>query len=44
VEEVEAMIAENLGRATAVLEEAPLSRDARAELGSLAKAVTRRTS
>ena len=44
VEEIEAMIADNLARATAVLEEAPLSRDARAELGTLARAVTRRTS
>ena len=44
VEEIEAMIADNVARATAVLEEAPISRDARAELGSLARAVTRRTS
>jgi len=44
VDEVERMIADNLARATAVLEDAPLSSDARAELGALAKAVTRRTS
>ena len=44
VDEVEAMISTNLARATAVLEHAPLSHEARTELGSLAKAVTRRTS
>jgi geranylgeranyl diphosphate synthase, type I len=44
VDEVERLIAGNLERATSVLVEAPLSREARAELGSLAKAVTRRTS
>ncbi|RXZ68384.1 polyprenyl synthetase family protein [Agromyces albus] len=42
VDEIERIIAEHVARATAVLAEAPLSRDARAELGSLAKAVTRR--
>jgi geranylgeranyl diphosphate synthase type I len=44
VEEIEAKIADNHARATAVHEEAPLSPDARAELGTLARAVTRRTS
>lgn len=44
VEEVERLIADNVARATAVLADAPFSRDARAELGSLAKAVTRRSS
>ena len=42
VDEVERIIAEHVARATAVLAEAPLSREAQAELGSLAKAVTRR--
>lgn len=44
VDEVERLIADNLARATAVLADAPFSREARAELGSLAKAVTRRSS
>lgn len=44
VDEVERIIADNLARATAVLADAPLSREAQAELGSLAKAVTRRSS
>jgi geranylgeranyl diphosphate synthase, type I len=44
VDEVERLIADNLARATAVLADAPFSREARAELGSLATAVTRRSS
>ena len=44
VDEVERLIAENTARATAVLADAPLSGDARTELGALATAVTRRTS
>ena len=44
VDEIERLIADNLARATAVLADAPFSRDARAELGTLAKAVTRRSS
>jgi geranylgeranyl diphosphate synthase type I len=44
VDEIEQLIADNLARALAVLADAPLSREARAELGSLAKAVTRRSS
>lgn len=44
VDEVERLIADNLARATAVLADAPFSREARGELGSLAKAVTRRSS
>lgn len=44
VDEIERLIAEHVARATAVLADAPISRDARAELGSLAKAVSRRTS
>ncbi len=39
-----ALIADNVARATAVLADAPFSRDAQAELGALAKAVTRRSS
>ena len=44
VDEVERIIAQHVARAASVLEDAPISRDARAELGSLAKAVSRRTS
>jgi len=44
VDEIERLIADNVARATSVLADAPLSHDARAELGSLAKTVTRRTS
>ena len=44
VDEVERLIADNLARATAALADAPFSRDAQAELGALAKAVTRRSS
>ncbi len=44
VDEVERLIEVNLVTATAALADAPISRDARAELGSLAKAVTRRAS
>jgi geranylgeranyl diphosphate synthase, type I len=44
VEEIERLIAEHVARAAAVLADAPISREARAELGSLAKAVSRRTS
>ena len=44
VDEIERLITDNLTRATAVLADAPLSRDARAELTSLARAVTRRSS
>ena len=44
VDEIERLIADNVARATAVLADAPLSREALAELGSLAKAVTRRSS
>ena len=44
VDEVEALITSNVAIATAALEAAPISRDARTELGSLARAVTRRTS
>jgi len=43
VDEIERMIADNVSRATTVLADAPLSRDARAELGSLAQTVTRRS-
>ena len=38
------MISANMDRAMAALEDAPLSREARAELGSMAKVVTRRAS
>jgi geranylgeranyl diphosphate synthase, type I len=44
VDEVERLIESNLATASAALADAPISRDARAELGSLAKAVTRRVS
>lgn len=44
VDEIERLIADNVTRANAVLEDAPLSRDARAELGALATTVSRRTS
>ncbi len=44
VDEVERMIATNMDRAMAALEDAPISREARAELGSMARAVTRRAS
>ena len=44
VDEVERLIADNVARATAALADAPLSREARGELGALAKAVTRRSS
>jgi geranylgeranyl diphosphate synthase, type I len=44
VDEIERLIADNVARATAVLADAPLSREARAELGSLAQTVTRRSS
>lgn len=44
VDEIERLIAHNVARASAVLVDAPLSREARAELGSLATAVSRRTS
>lgn len=44
VDEVEALIATNVATALAALDDAPLSRDARGELGSLAKTVTRRAS
>lgn len=42
VDEVERMIGENVARATTALDDAPLSRAARAELGELADTVTRR--
>lgn len=44
VDEVERMIAENVAEATAALVDAPLSKDARDELGALAETVTRRAS
>jgi len=44
IDEVEALITSNVATAMAALEDAPLSRDARGELSSLARAVTRRTS
>ena len=44
VDEIERIIADNVARATDALADAPLAREARAELGSLAKAVSRRTS
>jgi geranylgeranyl diphosphate synthase type I len=44
VDEIERLIADNLAQATAVLADAPISRNAKGELGSLAKAVTRRAS
>jgi geranylgeranyl diphosphate synthase, type I len=44
VDEIERLIADNVARASGTLVDAPLSRDARAELGSLATAVSRRTS
>jgi len=44
VGELERLIADNVARANAVLVDAPLSREARAELGSLATAVSRRSS
>ncbi|HET6673037.1 MAG TPA: polyprenyl synthetase family protein [Agromyces sp.] len=43
VDEIERLIDGNVARATTVLADAPLSRDARAELGSLAQTVTRRS-
>lgn len=43
-EEVERLIAGNVARADAALVDAPLSREARSELGSLATAVSRRAS
>lgn len=43
VEQVEAMIADNVGRATAALNGAPLADEAMARLTALADAVTRRT-
>ncbi len=44
VDEVERLIADNVARATAALADAPLSREARGELGALAETVTRRSS
>jgi geranylgeranyl diphosphate synthase type I len=44
VEQVERIIAHNVGVATAALADAPIARSARDELGSLADAVTRRDS
>jgi len=44
VDEVEGMIAANMDRAMTALDDAPISREARAELGSMAKIVTRRAS
>ena len=44
VEQVERIIAHNVGVATAALADAPLARSARDELGALADAVTRRDS
>jgi geranylgeranyl diphosphate synthase, type I len=43
-DEVERLIAANVARAAAVLTDAPLSREAKSELGSLANAVARRSS
>lgn len=44
VDEIEHLIAANVTTASEALADAPISREARAELGSLAKAVTRRAS
>ena len=44
VEQVERIIAHNVGVATAALVDAPLTRSARDQLGALADAVTRRES
>jgi geranylgeranyl diphosphate synthase type I len=44
VDEIELLIEANVARAAEALADAPISREARAELGSLAKAVTRRAS
>lgn len=44
VDEVERLIADNVARASTALADAPLSREARGELGALAKTVTRRSS
>jgi geranylgeranyl diphosphate synthase type I len=44
VDEIEAIIAANMDRAMAALDDAPISREARDELGSMARVVTRRAS
>nr|WP_254431453.1 polyprenyl synthetase family protein [Agromyces sp. Marseille-P2726] len=44
VDEVERLIADHVARATAVLSDASLTREAKSELGSLANAVARRSS